>query len=316
MRAVRRWVAAIATLLLSLLAVVATPGAAHATMPGNNGQIAYTANGSGSWQLFTMSPNGSQVRQLTHFPASPSPSPVLFPSWAPNGHRLAFASAQAGNLDIYTIRPDGTGLRRITHSPADEQAPSWSPDGRRIVFARTASTGENVIATMRADGSDLRQLTSPFYDSFLPKYTPDGRRIVFDSTRGGYVAAIWVMHTDGSVLHRLTVPRLEAGFSDISPDGTHLLFGSNQNTELPTSLYEMRIDGTGLRRLTIAGCCLHDANAVYSPDGTAIIFTTDRAKPGNLCGPEIWTMKRDGSGSKTLTPDLGCVGPLDWGRRT
>lgn len=300
------------------LLALAAPSSASANTAG---RIAFTANLHGSWQLFTMTPTGTGLRQVTHIPGSTDLN--MFQKWSPDGQRLAYTSGVSGTADVYTVRADGTDTRRITGGPADDLAPTWAPDGRHLVFARLDDNGARLYR-IDVDGTHLRRLTD--LDGFAAQYTPDGRHIVFDSNRGGLVSAVWIMNADGSAPRRLTPAGLQGTTWDVSPDGTRILLGNHQNSSLPTSLFDMKLDGTDLRRLTSAGCCYHDANARYSPDGRHIAFTTDRTGASRgLREDEIWTMTADGHDQHPVTSSLtpggcpdelvvNCVGPADWSR--
>ena len=56
--------------ILTMLAGLILAGPAHATFPGPNGQIAFLEGTTG--QLYTINPDGTGLRQLTHL--SPHPS--------------------------------------------------------------------------------------------------------------------------------------------------------------------------------------------------------------------------------------------------
>ena len=55
------------TLVLVALILLFTGSSAWATYPGQNGRIAYVANPTGTDQIYTMNPDGSDIRQITHF---------------------------------------------------------------------------------------------------------------------------------------------------------------------------------------------------------------------------------------------------------
>jgi Tol biopolymer transport system component len=305
-------------LVFTALAVLGAPRGVGATSPGANGRIAFTSNLSGTWQLYTMNPNGSGMVQLTNLPSSTDID--LFAEWSPDGSRLLFASSITGTPQIYSIRADGTGTTQITNDPNGDLAPDWSPDGTKITFVGLAANGNGVICVMNADGAGRHCLTTDVFGSFAPEYTPDGKKILFESQLDGLVSAIWSMNADGSHQHRLTPAALEAGGVDISPDGKHVAFVNHTSSGLPNSIYVMTIDGTGITRLTNPRGGHSDGPPKYSPDGTRILFSSNRPFP-DLANSALFTMNANGTGIKRVTASLtlggcpspgNCVGP-DWG---
>jgi Tol biopolymer transport system component len=100
------------------------------------------------------------------------------------------------------------------------------------------------------------------------------------------------MDADGRNERRLTVDGSLIQSHGWFPDGERILFSSDREGDL--NLYEMRADGTGLRKLA-AGF-----NGNVSPDGQWIAFLT---RNGEI--PDLNVMRTDGSGAKTLWPDAG-----------
>ena len=77
---------------------------------------------------------------------------------------------------------------------------------------------------------------------------------------------------------------------DVSPDGQEIVF------DLLGDLYVVPATGGKAKRLTSGPA--FDVQPRFSPDGTRIAFTSDRAGGDNL-----WTMKRDGSDPKQVTKE-------------
>ena len=109
--------------------------------------------GSGSFELYVMNSDGTNVRKLGTAKNSGAPA------FSPDGATIAYASDQNGGpsgTEIYTIKLDGTDAKRLTVSPGEDTDPAWSPDGKRIAF-RSDRGG---IYTMKADGTDERFVVS------------------------------------------------------------------------------------------------------------------------------------------------------------
>lgn len=194
---------------LAALALSLAVSPAQSTFPGENGKIVFVGNQSGTWQLYTINPDGSDMDQITNLP--PTIWETWYPTFSPDGKRIAFGHdtpahpcnshniTPSGCADLYVINADGKGLLQLTHDGLS-LVPRWPPDGSRIVFNHlTALTGTTVIATMPADGTGgYVALTSKFWESSEGTYTPNGEQIVFESQLDGFVSAAWSVKTDGS----------------------------------------------------------------------------------------------------------------------
>jgi TolB protein len=250
--------------------------------------------------IVVVNANGSGERILTTGPADDSG-----PSWSPDGRRIVFARYPCPPKNaicadtIFVMNADGSGLRRMTRYPGDT-FPEWSPRGDRIAFARRVSSAGyyEEIFVMHADGSSARRLTRNRVDDDSPAWSPDGRRIAFtrrDSNnfmRNG----IWVMNADGSGERRLTPP---GGYSGPawSPDGRTIAF-TGVGGAPEGSLYLIRRDGSGLRRLTRGA----QGSPSWSPDGRRLAYTRH---------PAIYVINADGTGRHRIVPPSG-RGCLEW----
>jgi len=105
--------------------------------------------------------------------------------------------------------------------------------------------------------------------------TPGGRLLVLDGLEPG-----------GRV--RLLAPTKPGSFwrSDLSFDARRVLFCYKPHDEKSFHLYEMNLDGSGLRQLTASD--YDDVDPIYLPDGH-ILFTTTRGNSHVRCGPFIYS---------------------------
>jgi Tol biopolymer transport system component len=135
----------------------------------NGRSIAFVSDRDGDFEVFTMRPSGSNVRQLTFNDAL-----EFRPNWSPDSRMVGFASDQHGDFEVFTMRADGSGQRNLTNDDAGDGLIAWSPDGKRIVFNSDRASGVPDIFTMNADGSNqVNRTENPAFD-FEPDWQPLG----------------------------------------------------------------------------------------------------------------------------------------------
>jgi TolB protein len=284
-------------------AAVATAlaGAAHASFPGAAGPILFTGDDRGTLDLYSVGADGSGVRQLTS-----DPQAEWSPSASPDGRRIAFTrdtGETCGHVfyaqgdEIYVMDADGSGVTRLTDNcPHADYEPAWSPSGQRLAFVHDGD-----IWTMKADGTDRVALTcTDEYGDSEPDWSPDGSLIAF--VREGQVL---VMRPDGTGVRQVTSgPRFAAGPS-FSPDGARIAFTRNATTA-DEGLFVVGVDGAGLRHLDAS----LDWAPAWSPDGSAIVFDSNRDHPREAT-QALYAIDANGGEPATVLAALDAAG-ADW----
>jgi hypothetical protein len=270
-----------------------------------NGKIAFARNIGDNYEIFTMNPDGSEVRQLTA-----NPGLDYWPKWSPDGTKLAFYSGREKS-GTFVMNADGSNQRLLIDSEGWGGV-TWSPDGRKLAF----SCGG--ICTINIDGSNQTNLTNNLGD-YAPAWSPDGSMIAFTSSRDG-VIGIYVMNVDGSNQTRLTNSYYDYGPA-WSPDGTRIAFtryghcidfGDGDLICFEASIVMMNPDGSRQSFLT-GGSVSSNADAdlpAWSPDGARIAFQGYRTGSSYA---EIFVINASGGSRTNLsnTPDAHELVP-DW----
>jgi TolB protein len=126
-------------------------------------------------EVFTMTPEGDDLRQLTNNRVSEYDL-----DWSPDGSELLYVRirAQANRYarlsDIVVMGKNGHDVRVLTHTKRKELSAAFSPDGRRIVFSKCCYGGSETpeIFVMRADGTHVVRLTNNEVYDTLPDWQP------------------------------------------------------------------------------------------------------------------------------------------------
>jgi Tol biopolymer transport system component len=207
--------------------------------------------------IFTMHPNGSHVRQITHPPKGFSDD---YPAWSPDGTKVAFhRQATDESTSRIMVLNTKTGDERQVVTAMEGSDPAFSPDGKMLAFKRSSG-----IWVAWLDGSDSHQVTYvekrgalEFEDS-TPAFSPGGTMLVFERTRlEDDQTAVFVQPIDSSITgspedaRQITPWKMYCGDGpEFSPKGDWVLFSCEG--EGGSHLYWAHLNGTGLEQLTNA----------------------------------------------------------------
>ena len=240
-------------------------------------RIAFVSDRSGMFDLYTMLPDGAELRQLTF-----DVDRELGLAWSPDSSQIAYESSNPGRSKrIYVIPADGGEPNWIFQGDRYAGDPSWSEAGIALYAGRCmvddcrtnmkAMTYE--IYSMQPDGSGFSPVT---FDSSLdlsPDWSPDGQRIVYSSYRGTDSLSLFIIAADRkggrqSLFIETSLNQQPAW----SPDGSLIAFSSTRTGD--RELFLIRPDGSALKQLTENPA--EDITPSWSPDSKRLAFASDR----------------------------------------
>lgn len=155
------------------------------------------------WHLFTMAPDGSDVRQVTF-----GPHVDQRPALSPDGATIAFVSDRGRG--IWLVEADGVGSPQAVRADLLLYRPCWSPDGEALyaflITRARRQVGQLDLATLSFDllENDDRGNTHG------PSIDPRGDRLMVHSDRDGQWG-LYELPLDGSPMRPLRPPGHEHG---------------------------------------------------------------------------------------------------------
>ena len=208
---------------------------------------------------------------------------VAAPQISPDGRQAAYVLVTVNekrdgyDTSLWIVPTSGAAApRRLTAGPRDS-APRWSPDGRTLAFLRSPGEKEKPqIFLLPLDGGEARALTDLPGGASTPVWSPSGKAIAF---------------TSGTNAEDLEAQRLakEKDKAAPRPDKsdvhvvTRAVFRQNGEGWLdftrPDHVWTVPVtagaDGPGQARQITSGVFI-EADPVWSADGSAILFRSDR----------------------------------------
>ena len=233
--------------------------------------------------IFTMNPDGSHIRQITHPPKSLPQDD--YAAWSPDGKKIAF---QREPIDFSTSRvmvvnPDTGNTRTVVPCTGRcEYAtdPDFSPDGHSIAYWRGVDGPPySAIFIVGLDGKNSHQVSSTpkrhkgqlATDTSDPVISPNGKMLSFIRTnyqKENGPSAVFVQPIGSPEdAQRITPWKLNCQNNpDFSSDGKLILFRClPEGEEGPSNVYWVHPDGTGLHALTHAPAAKQYLGSNFSP---------------------------------------------------
>lgn len=270
---------------------------------------------------------GSQAPETTPLPPEPSPTPPPIPTNIPTPQGgqpteeaaaqesstqpaqtlpeatddegiIVYGSLKGGSMGLYLLSPSGSYSMPLEVDGVENAVwPDVSPDGTQIAFAAVGASADMPSAGIyvaNLDGSDADQLAN---DGSNPRWSPDGTQIAVTCNGGSDVC---VIDAESGSLTNLTEDSTAVdAYPDWTPDGQIVFMSNRSDLEgLASDLFIMNADGSNVRNLTNDPD--DDGYPRVSPDGTKIVFTSDRDVE---VGTEIYVLEVNTTLVRQVTVD-------------
>ncbi len=197
-----------------------------------------------------------------------------------NGSRVEGRLADRNQVSLFAKAYSGGSLRQQAHALADDVVRTLGGQGiaqTLIAFKSEPSQGESEICVADYDGHNVRKLTNDRSIVAAPTWVPNRRSLLYTSYRLGNPDVF--LH-DLSTGERRPLSR-HAGLNSsaaVSPDGQRVAMILSKDGS--PNLYTMRLDGTGLTRLT--NNRQGDSSPCWSADGSTLCFSSRSGGPSAL----------------------------------
>ncbi len=239
--------------------------------------------------IWIISPDGRTRRQV-----SPDNNRGHTPVLSPGSAGYAYIMFATGTREVVLVTDNitGTDARWATTLWGgvpiliQQNTPSWSSDGAWIAFT---AMGPGAIApdlyrvstlVEESNPDAIQQLTTDDAAESWPAFSPDNQSIVYAAqfARGGQeVTELRVYSVADGFIRDLTAngSELIESAPDWSPNGQSIVFDAQDAESDQSSIYRMAADGSGQpEKLFDSGAS--DIRPRYSPDGSYIVFSSDR----------------------------------------
>jgi serine/threonine protein kinase len=204
-----------------------------------DGRVVYASRANENNDIWIMSPDGSNRKQLT------VNAGINFqPAVSPDGRYIAYVSYREGAQSIWRSSIDGTNPVRLTGRGL-ESFPAFSPDGKWVIY-NSLESGKNTLWKVPVEGGESSKISDIF--AAIPDVSPDGKLIAcyyWSEQIGQAVQAAIIPFEGGRPLKVFNIPPTLLRWT---PDGRALAYSDEKGGV--SNIWVQPLDASPARQLT------------------------------------------------------------------
>jgi TolB protein len=287
-------------------------------------RIVWASNRDGDYEIYSVLPDGSEVRQLTRNGATTeTEADDWAPAWSPDGRMIAFTSTRDHKGDgiqfqeLYVMNTDGSGQRRLTQDEPNVVGGRWLEDGRIVFLSCAEGISECNVMAIDPEGGEPERLHRSSGPTEFVSVTPDGEHLVistFDPEANRLAPRVELADLDGGERKVLIENGGEPAWS---AEGDRIAFVSDRDRNGPclfhdctgnaSELYVADANGENERRITQTTA--QEVHPRWSPDGQKLLFARIRSEEDDY---ELFIINADGTCEQQLTDNEDWDWMPDW----
>lgn len=246
-------------------------------MWGSDGDIYFLSERNNTFNIWKISPDGSNPEQVTFH----KKDGIQYPSISPDGTEIIYENEfELWKLQIPGGKPEKINVdlvfdlkeNIVEYLRADSKADGYypSPEGD---YAAVDFHGEIFIVPVKSDIGEISQVTSSSYRDRYQVYSPDGKKLAYISDETGE-EEIWLYDLETKNNRRLTKHESMKGRSYSRGSSSFIWSKDSEMIALSASnkLFLIDVEKTSMRELgyhEAGGYSLHE----FSKDGKYLVMT-------------------------------------------
>ena len=232
-----------------------------------DGKIYFSSIMTGSGEMWSINPDGSNSRQLTNNKAD-----LSLPIVSPDNNSVYFASNRTGAAQVWRMNPDGTNQTQVTHETGGYPI-GISPDGAWVYYLH--SINRTLWRTSIKGGTEEMVLnkTRNFFS-----ISPDGTHAAFAEIDGDQRILTIASLANGQTVKTFNLSEKKRRLISVAwlPDGKNLLYVSSNLDFEDNILWQQSLDEENPRQLAALGSDEIRGGISISPDGKSFSIVQGR----------------------------------------